>query len=85
MGGPRGDLPVRPGENCAVNMTWLAAEKTVGFSVSREVGIKTEERSHKRQADTLVYDWEGGACCAQDWVVAHIMTKADLKATLIGR
>ena len=48
--------------------------------MSREVGIKTEADSHKRQADTLVYDWEGGACCAQDWAVAHIMTQADLKA-----
>ena len=72
--------PGRIARHNAVNMTWLAAEKTAGFSVSREVGIKTEERSHKRQADTLVYDWEGGACCAQDWVVAHIMTKAELKA-----
>ena len=75
--------PGRIARHNAVNMTWLAAEKTAGFSVSREVGIKTEEKSQKRQADTLVYDWEGGACCAQDWAVAHIMTKAELKAKTV--
>ena len=75
--------PVGPGRiarHNAVNLTWLAAERTAGFSVSREVGIKTDEHDQKRQADTLVYDWEGGICCAQDWVVPHIMTKAMLKA-----
>ena len=75
--------PVGPGRiarHNAVNLTWLAAERTAGFSVSREVGIKTDEHDQKRQADTLVYDWEGGICCAQDWVVPHIMTNAMLKA-----
>lgn len=69
--------PGRIARHNAVNMTWLAAEKSAGFSVSREVGIKTEERSRKRQADTLVYDWEG------DWVVAHVITKADMKARTV--
>ena len=57
--------PGRIARHNAVNMTWLAAEKTAGFSVSREVGIKTEEKSQKRQADTLVYD------CGKEGLAVH--------------
>ena len=70
--------PSRIARHDYVNTTWLATLGSVGFHVRAEV--RTGIETHRRSADTLVYNWEKGNMAAHDWTVSHVLRSQGLAA-----
>ena len=69
--------PSRIARHDLLNTTWLAAMKTAGLHARAEVQVDPD--THKRAADTFVYNWNNGNPAAHDWMVTHVLREGAAK------
>ena len=69
--------PSRIARHDLLNITWLASMKTAGLHARAEVQVDPE--THKRAADTFVYNWNNGSPAAHDWMVTHVLREGAAK------